>query len=1209
MSELSVVIVIGETSENQDLQDLLSHIKDGIASMVKFDSLNANKLLTSVVGPELLSDHGAKFSSSEVNIVVLPNATIERVLSEVENAFNSVPKEVLLVYSGLICQSSANWILSDGVLKPDYVTDRISAASLKLQQTLADTTLEYTPALSFHVACTSVPHGGDWRRVLSARLPSSIAGHPLCLTVNRLYAPIKKPASGVIASTKTEFAPLPADISGVCSFCQRLESVIELSKSPQPTFQPVSKASDCSIQIRRPCLYIFPEGSGQSSIFALPGFTLMVNAGASRDPKCWKLAQHFENIDAILQTHWGVENCLGLTSLLPALISSNDDSSIQPNTTLVLTAPPVHAITHPLPAEISASSDLLVMNVAHVASELASTVKSFVADGKLTAQEVTRGGKITAMPKPICLYYKVGCGSLDFYPLTPTEEDHAEIKKLTTLWAKAAPNVASALAEAPRGTSAIKHTTLPLVSQLSVSGLLIWKSHRKGDRHVRILFVAPNAHQLRVLTALEALHLGFPCIRSADPEGVFWNAASAGNAFGGGRKSNSAVPGARNISRPPASAKSAVSTTRVPLSTSKSMSIRNATASSAAHTNVRLTKPASKTKGPVKSMEQETKALKHESPKEAPKAEKRKDEVVEPSPVPSDSAVDTISIMQTKISKPSSYSDEIPPSALYYEGLKLNSNAYVELLTIAVSQLSVSGLLIWKSHRKGDRHVRILFVAPNAHQLRVLTALEALHLGFPCIRSADPEGVFWNAASAGNAFGGGRKSNSAVPGARNISRPPASAKSAVSTTRVPLSTSKSMSIRNATASSAAHTNVRLTKPASKTKGPVKSMEQETKALKHESPKEAPKAEKRKDEVVEPSPVPSGEISQAPTIELPPEGNPVSSKPEFAEDLNGGDNAHQTQGSYAKCPLNEEELLVDGDQHIPAEHPEVVELPLVTPGEYINPLEDWGQPQAMPAPIGEISQAPTIELPPEGNPVSSKPEFAEDLNGGDNAHQTQGSYAKCPLNEEELLVDGDQRIPAEHPEVVELPLVTPGEYINPLEDWGQPQAMPAPIANVLKSTSSAKTAPAVQSPPEGYYEASAGAIKGLIDKMTKRTFVDVAFLPGGGDTHLVDAEFFKRVSARYYIATTAAPTADLLKAMVTGKKTFGGDNTEGGNREVSLILARDSPCLLEWAALNEKRLVDAKIDLLTVAERSTIQVMTAEGTGNGDISCPGFRLDF
>lgn len=83
-------------------------------------------------------------------------------------------------------------------------------------------------------------------------------------------------------------------ILGVDAFCQRLQSVIELPKAPQPTCQPVSKANDCSIRIRRPCLYIFPEGSGQSSIFALPGFTFMVNAGATKDPKCWKMAQHFE---------------------------------------------------------------------------------------------------------------------------------------------------------------------------------------------------------------------------------------------------------------------------------------------------------------------------------------------------------------------------------------------------------------------------------------------------------------------------------------------------------------------------------------------------------------------------------------------------------------------------------------------------------------------------------------------------------------------------------------------------------------------------------------------------------------------------------------------------------------------------------------------------------------------------------------------------
>lgn len=58
----------------------------------------------------------------------------------------------------------------------------------------------------------------------------------------------------------------------------------------------------------------------------------------------------------------------------------------------------------------------------------------------------------------------------------------------------------------------------------------------------------------------------------------------------------------------------------------------------------------------------------------------------------------------------------------------------------------------------------------------------------------------------------------------------------------------------------------------------------------------------------------------------------------------------------------------------------------------------------------------------------------------------------------------------------------------------------------------------------------------------------------------------------------------------------------------MILARDSPGLLEWVALNEKRLMDAKIDLMSVAERSKIQLAVG-GNGNGDISCPGFRLDF
>lgn len=69
----------------------------------------------------------------------------------------------------------------------------------------------------------------------------------------------------------------------------------------------------------------------------------------------------------------------------------------------------------------------------------------------------------------------------------------------------------------------------------------------------------------------------------------------------------------------------------------------------------------------------------------------------------------------------------------------------------------------------------------------------------------------------------------------------------------------------------------------------------------------------------------------------------------------------------------------------------------------------------------------------------------------------------------------------------------------------------------------------------------------------------------------------------------------------------------GAAEASLILSHDTNDLLQWASVNEQRLLGNRIDLLTVAARSTIQLISAEGgdtAGAGDqqVVCPGFRLD-
>lgn len=68
------------------------------------------------------------------------------------------------------------------------------------------------PPINLHIACSSVPLGGEWRQMLSSHLPSTLAGRPLHVTVNRTHVPPKKAPLG--APGKLEFSSLPSDLSG-----------------------------------------------------------------------------------------------------------------------------------------------------------------------------------------------------------------------------------------------------------------------------------------------------------------------------------------------------------------------------------------------------------------------------------------------------------------------------------------------------------------------------------------------------------------------------------------------------------------------------------------------------------------------------------------------------------------------------------------------------------------------------------------------------------------------------------------------------------------------------------------------------------------------------------------------------------------------------------------------------------------------------------
>ncbi|KAF5394568.1 hypothetical protein PHET_11112 [Paragonimus heterotremus] len=148
---------------------------------------------------------------------------------------------------------------------------------------------------------------------------------------------------------------------------------------------------------------------------------------------------------------------------------------------------------------------------------------------------------------------------------------------------------------------------------------------------------------------------------------------------------------------------------------------------------------------------------------------------------------------------------------------------------------------------------------------------------------------------------------------------------------------------------------------------------------------------------------------------------------------------------------------------------------------------------------------------------------------------------------------------------------------------------------------------------GYTEASAHALGPGSTKLppydkVKPMYMDIAFLPGGGNPHLVDAEWFKRVRARYYVATDPRPSAVLMEAMVVGKESWTGEDAK---LPASLILAHESEELMIWLGRNSGRLAACHLDVSAIASRSSIQLLSESQLATEaaqSLTCTGYRID-